>query len=162
MVYAVPGSPTAGERSVVLLRAMCAEAGVELVVLPAVSSVEATLVEIGVDVLADGLQIVDASELSHLHDVRPSVASQFLNPTQPLLLSGVWQHSIASAVKLFLLANYPPEHGVRLVRAGSASHRSRSRWRTWTGASVWIISQCYTCRRFRRTHRAHRSTNSPT
>lgn len=118
VVYAVPGSPGAGERSVVLLREFAQPAGVTVQVLPGVSALEAALVELGVDALAAGLQAVDASELAHLLDSRPSVISQFLNPTLPVVVTGVWQHTVASAVKLFLMANYPADWKVLLVRAG--------------------------------------------
>jgi tetrapyrrole methylase family protein/MazG family protein len=118
VVYAVPGSPGTGERSVAILRDMAREAGVRLQVLPGVSALEAALVELGVDPLADGMQTVDAPELAHLLQTRPSVATQLLNPTLPLLVSGVWQHGLASSIKLFLMSTYAPDWPVRLVRAG--------------------------------------------
>lgn len=118
LVYAVPGSPGTGERSVVALRELAVEANVHLEILPGVSSLEAAFVDLGVDPLATGMQTVDAPELAHLFNVRPSVVSQFLNPTLPLLVTGVWQHSLASAVKLFLMSTYPADWRICVVRAG--------------------------------------------
>ncbi len=118
VVYAVPGSPGTGERSVAILREMARVAGVELQVLPGVSALEAAFVELGVDPLAHGMQTVDAPELAHLLDARPGVVTQFLNPTLPLLVSGIWQHGLASSVKLFLMSIYPADWQVQLVRAG--------------------------------------------
>jgi tetrapyrrole methylase family protein/MazG family protein len=118
ILYAVPGSPGTGEASVGILRELAHEEGVEIEILPGVSALEAAFVELGVDPLDAGMQTVDAPELAYLMDERPSVATQFLNATLPLLIGGVWQHGLASQVKLFLLALYPAEWSVRLTRAG--------------------------------------------
>lgn len=118
VVYAVPGSPATGERSVLVLRELAAAAGVRLDVQPAVSALEAAFVDLGVDPLAVGMQTVDAPELAYLLETRPSVVTQFLNPTLPLLVTGVWQHGLASAVKLFLMSTYSAAWRVMLVRAG--------------------------------------------
>jgi tetrapyrrole methylase family protein/MazG family protein len=118
LVYAVPGSPGVGERSVALLRREAEAAGVALRILPGVSALEASWLELGVDPIVTGLQAVDAPELATLLEERPSVASQFLNPTLPLLVGGVWNLALASAVKLFLLPLYGAGWRVRLARAG--------------------------------------------
>ena len=118
IVYAVPGSPATGEHSVLLLRERARAADVALSIVPGVSALEAAFVELGIDPIGDGLQTVDAPELAHLLEQRPSVISQFLNPTLPLLITGIWQHGLAASVKLFLMANYPPDWPVQLVRAG--------------------------------------------
>ncbi|MDQ3327846.1 MAG: nucleoside triphosphate pyrophosphohydrolase [Chloroflexota bacterium] len=118
IIYAVPGSPATGEHSVMLLRERASEAGVALSILPGISALEAAYVELGIDPIGYGLQTVDAPELAQLLERRPSVVSQFLNPTLPMLITGIWQHGLAAAVKGFLLASYPPEWLVQLVRAG--------------------------------------------
>lgn len=117
VVYAVPGSASTGERSVAHLRDRCSRDGVELRLVPGISSLEAAQLELGVDAFDTGLQVVDAPELAHLLDQRPSVVSQFLNPHLPLLISGMWSQSLASAVKLFLLSSYPADWSVSLVQA---------------------------------------------
>ncbi len=118
VVYAVPGSPATGERSVLVLRELAAAADVRLDVQPGVSALEAAFVDLRVDPLAIGMQTVDAPELAYLLETRPSVVTQFLNPTLPLLVTGVWEHGLASAVKLFLMSTYPAAWKVSLVRAG--------------------------------------------
>ncbi len=118
LVYAVPGSPTTGETSVRLLREIAPGAGVGLEILPGVSALEAAMGELGLDPLDRGVQAMDADDLANLLDEWPSTASQLLNPTIPLLVSGVWQQPLASAVKLLLLTCYPHDWPVRLVRAG--------------------------------------------
>lgn len=125
VVYAVPGSPATGEHSVLLVRERAREAGVVLSIFPGVSALEAAFVELGIDPIGDGLQTVDAPELAYLLEQRPSTVSQFMNPTLPVLITGIWQHGLAAAVKGFLLANYPPAWPVQLVRAGLGELPSR-------------------------------------
>lgn len=117
IVYAVPGSPTTGERSVAVLREEAEAGGIAINVLPGISALEAALTELRVDPLETGFQALDADDIANLLDTRPSVVSQMLNPTIPLLISGVWNNSLASATKLFLLSMYPPSWQVKLVRA---------------------------------------------
>lgn len=57
VVYAVPGSPLVAERTVEILRG---REGIELVVEPAVSVVDAACAALGVDPMAAGLRVVDA------------------------------------------------------------------------------------------------------
>lgn len=65
VVYAVPGSPLVGETAVRLLRTAAASAGIELEVLAAESFLDAVLAAVGIDPLADGLQVLDAQDLPH-------------------------------------------------------------------------------------------------
>jgi len=123
LAYAVPGSPSAGERSVKLLRESLRDAPVNLKILPSVSALEAIMIELGLDPIDDGLQLVDASELEWLYELYPSTKSQYLNPTIPLLVTGIWNQSLASVTKLFLLSVYPPEWPIKVVRASvDSSH----------------------------------------
>lgn len=63
VVYAVPGSAAVGERAVTLLRSASLEAGFEIHVLPGLSFLDLVYVAVGVDPIADGLQVVDARML---------------------------------------------------------------------------------------------------
>lgn len=121
VVYAVPGSPSSGEQSVRVLRAKAEEAGVTISVLPSVSALEAAWTELGVDPLSSGMQTVDASDIGHILESCPSSSTQLLNPTLPLTISGVWNRSVASTVKLFLLRLYPSDWTITAVRAGLQS-----------------------------------------
>ena len=63
VVYGVPGSPTVGEFAVGQIRELAESAGVDVVVLPAESFVDAVLAELGVDPLRSGFKLLDGHEL---------------------------------------------------------------------------------------------------
>lgn len=65
-VYAVPGSPLVGERSVSLLRAAAHDAGVEVDVIPAESFIDVLCAAAGIDPLFDGLRVLDGRDLPHV------------------------------------------------------------------------------------------------
>jgi tetrapyrrole methylase family protein/MazG family protein len=109
VVYAVPGSPTIGEATVVLICSRAAEAGLPVTIVPGLSFIEPTLAALGVDAL-DGLQIVDAAQLVTMH--HPP-----LDPDRSALVAQLYNRRQAAQVKLTLMAAYPDEHSVILVRA---------------------------------------------
>ncbi len=63
VVYAVPGSARIGERSVPAVQRMSAARGVEVQIVAGESFLDVVLERIGVDPIADGLQVVDGREL---------------------------------------------------------------------------------------------------
>ncbi|MCE2526293.1 MAG: nucleoside triphosphate pyrophosphohydrolase [Actinomycetia bacterium] len=63
VVYATPGSPLVGERAVPMIRSLAAESGMETVVHPAESFLDAALAELGVDSLERGLTVLNAHRL---------------------------------------------------------------------------------------------------
>jgi tetrapyrrole methylase family protein/MazG family protein len=63
VVYAVPGSAVVGERAVPLLVAAAAEAEIPCVVIPGESFIDAACAMVGIDPIADGLQVLDARSL---------------------------------------------------------------------------------------------------
>ena len=108
VVYAVPGHPLVGERSVQLILEGARRKGMEVRLVPGVSFIDSALVVLGVDAL-DGLQLVDAYELAQrLHPP--------LDPDTGALVGQLHSQELASEVKLTLLNLYPPEHEVTLVR----------------------------------------------
>jgi tetrapyrrole methylase family protein/MazG family protein len=119
VVYAVPGSPGVAEATVPALVAAAAEQGVAVRIVEGLSFLEPTLTALGYDAL-DGLQLLDAITLTEL--LYPPIT-----PDLPLLLGQVYSPWLASALKLTLMAVYPPEHTVQLVHAaGSADQRVES------------------------------------
>lgn len=109
VVYAVPGHPLVGERSVQLALQMAREAGIPVRLVDGLSFIEPTLSALGVDAL-DGLQIADATELALLHHPR-------LDPDRPALVAQLYSRDLAAEVKLTLMNQYPDEHPVILVGA---------------------------------------------
>jgi tetrapyrrole methylase family protein / MazG family protein len=63
VVYAVPGSPSVGERTVPLLVDLGREAGHDVELLSAASFLEDVFAAVGLDPITDGAQIVDARDL---------------------------------------------------------------------------------------------------
>ncbi len=95
VVYAVPGSPLVGERTVPLIRARAAEAGISVEVVPAESFIDAALAAVGLDPLFSGLQVLDGHDLPdplelHLptligHVTLPVIAADVLDRLRGLL-----------------------------------------------------------------------------
>ncbi|MFQ5459422.1 MAG: MazG family protein, partial [Anaerolineae bacterium] len=107
VAYAVPGSGAVGEASVLLLRERARGAGLPWEEIPGVSFLEPTLAALGWDALG-GLQIGDATEVAALY--HPP-----LDPDRPALVAQVYSRRVAADLKLTLLNQYPPVHGVSLV-----------------------------------------------
>ena len=120
VIYAVPGHPLVGERSVPLILARAAAAGISTHIVGGLSFVEPVLEALalhgrlppGDDPMA-GLQLCDALDLARLH--HPP-----LDPDRPALAAQIYSRAVASDVKLTLLNQYPPAHGVHIVRAAGA------------------------------------------
>jgi tetrapyrrole methylase family protein/MazG family protein len=108
VIYAVPGDPMVGERSVQLILERAREEGIAVRIVDGLSFIEPTLALLGVDAL-NGLQIADATELALFH--HPP-----LDPDRPALISQVYSRDVAAGAKLTLLNQYPDDHPVTLVR----------------------------------------------
>jgi tetrapyrrole methylase family protein/MazG family protein len=106
IVYAVPGSPHVGERSVELLVEMGPAADTEVRVLPGVSFLEPVFSGSGIS-LFDGVQVVDAL----------SIESVSINTGVALAVPQVYDSMVAGRVKSRLMQAYPDEHPVLLARA---------------------------------------------
>jgi tetrapyrrole methylase family protein/MazG family protein len=126
IVYAVPGHPRIGERSVPLIEAGARAAGIPVTVLDAVSFIDAAATAVGVDPLADGLQIADAEHLAAILDADPFAAGMLVvDPARPLLIGQVYNHDLAAAVKIALSRVYPDGHLVTIVRSAGVASSSQ-------------------------------------
>jgi tetrapyrrole methylase family protein / MazG family protein len=105
VLYAVPGSPAVGERTVELLRA---DPRVETVVLPGVSFADLAFERLGVDPLAAGVRIVDGHRF----------ASEAAGSAGPLLVGQCDSVQVLSDVKLAIGSVFdqlPPAEGAMAV-----------------------------------------------
>ena len=105
ILFAVPGSPLVGERTVELLRA---DARVEVEICPAVSFLDLAWARLGIDPVAAGVRLVDGHQF----------ATEAAGQAGPLLVAQCDSQLVLSAVKL---AVDGPSPAVRVLqRLGSA------------------------------------------
>jgi tetrapyrrole methylase family protein/MazG family protein len=109
VVYGVPGHPWMAEATVPRIHRLAEEAHLPLRIVTGLSFVEPALSALQVDGL-EGLQLLDGADLAQR--LAPPV-----NPDHPALIGQLYSTAVASQVKLALMALYPDEHPVTLVRA---------------------------------------------
>lgn len=127
VVYAVPGQPAFGERTVPLLRARAEVAGHVVIMTPAVSSIDEIAGLLGKDPLAGELQVLDAVRLHEILEGDPFSAGRLaIDPYRPVLVGQVYSRDLAVAVKLSLGGIYPDEHGVIVVTAAGVPGEERA------------------------------------
>ncbi|MBA2521204.1 MAG: MazG family protein [Chloroflexia bacterium] len=118
VVYAVPGHPRFGERTVELLRQEADQRHLTLTVEAAVSAVDAIAIAVDADLMADQVQILDAAALLAVLDQEPFAGGLVgLDPSRPALVCQVYAQHVASAVKLTLGRFYPDDHPIVIARA---------------------------------------------
>lgn len=127
VVFAVPGHPRFGERSVGLIEERAAELGVGVAVMTAVSSVDAVVGVLAVDPMADEVQLIDALALAAAVDREPFAGGSLgVDPLRPCLIGQIYAPHVAVAVKLALGRLYPDDHPIVLVRAAGVAGAERS------------------------------------
>jgi tetrapyrrole methylase family protein/MazG family protein len=109
VAYAVPGSPTVGEASVVRLRA---DPSLDCVVVPGLSFAGLAFARLGVDPLAARARLVDAA----------SFATDAAGDPGPFLVAQCWSRSLLSEVKL-ALDEEPDEPATLLHHLGLPDER---------------------------------------
>ncbi|MGQ9566485.1 MAG: MazG family protein [Anaerolineae bacterium] len=109
VLYAVPGHPWVGEATTRRILALAREEEVPVRIVEGISFLEPTFSALALDPL-EGVQVVDALDLARQH--HPQVVLE-----RPLLVAQLYNRLVASDVKLTLMACYPDEHPVTLVRA---------------------------------------------
>ncbi|HET6382885.1 MAG TPA: SAM-dependent methyltransferase [Armatimonadota bacterium] len=107
VVFAVPGHPLFGERSVELLRQRASEAGVELDLVPSPGFLDVVIPAVGLDVGA-GLALLDGA------------APQPPPPGLHAIYYQVYNRLVASDLKLLLLESLPPQTLIWHVRSAGA------------------------------------------
>jgi tetrapyrrole methylase family protein/MazG family protein len=97
VVFAVPGHPRIGERSVPLVEAGARELGIPIEVQDAVSFLDVATGILRIDPVAQGLQILDAEELAEIIGADPFAGGRLgVNPTRPLLVAQVYKLACGS------------------------------------------------------------------
>ena len=130
IVYAVPGHPMVGERSVARLLALAPARGVAVEIVDGLSFLEPLFRVLRLDPLDGSLQIVDGASLeAPLGAVLaegPAAAGgaaweglspRLLATDRPLLIGQIYDRQVASTCKMWLLERYPPTHQVQVAAA---------------------------------------------
>jgi tetrapyrrole methylase family protein/MazG family protein len=118
IVFAVPGHPRFGEKSVPLIEAGARNLGIPVVVLDAVSFLDVATSALAIDPIAGGLQVADAEEVAATVGADPFAAGHLgVDPSRPLLVAQLYNRDLASAVKIALSRLYPDEYAVVLLQA---------------------------------------------
>jgi tetrapyrrole methylase family protein/MazG family protein len=103
-VYAVPGHPLVGERSVEIIVRKAASLGLEIKIEGSMSFIESCLEALAVSI-GKGLVVLDALEIDSLSPT----------PSLPNMIYQVYSRQIASDVKLRLMEFYPDEYEVYVI-----------------------------------------------
>jgi tetrapyrrole methylase family protein/MazG family protein len=111
-----------------LIEAAALDLGIPVVVLDAVSFLDAAISALPVDPIAGGLQVEDAEELAATVSADPFASGQLgVDPSRPLLVAQLYNRDLASAVKIALSRLYPDEHEVVLVQAAGVPGEQATR-----------------------------------
>ena len=105
IVYAVPGSPTVAERTIVLLRERAREENIDLRISAGMSFLEVLYVRTGLDPV-NGLTISDAEDMD-------AIPASILHP---LVITQIYSRAVASDVKLTLMDRYGDESDITMIR----------------------------------------------
>ena len=126
VVYAVPGSPSSGERTVDSLREAVVDTGHTVEVIAGVGGLDIVAAAAGIDLMADSVQIVDATLLADWLDAQPFGGWLLpIVPQRPVIVTQVYSPEMLSTVSAALSALYPDEQPVIVV--GWDEKRSRPR-----------------------------------
>lgn len=118
VVYAVPGHPRFGEHSVRRVVERAATDGIEVQFIDTVSAVDSVATLLGIDPMADEVQLVDGASLAAVVNEEPYAGGRVVfTPLRPLLISQVYSRPIATGVKLALARLLPDDHPITIVRA---------------------------------------------
>ena len=104
VVYAVPGHPRVAEKTVRIIETMANEKGIEVETIASMSFVDAMFNYLGVDP-ADGFKLLDAFEIQN----------SYVDTNTNMIITQVYDHFIASNLKLTLLEYYDYDQEVCIV-----------------------------------------------
>lgn len=118
VVFAVPGHPLFGERSVQVILKRAQETKIDTQVLDAVSAIDTIVTALGFDPLSDEVQILDGESLQEIWEIEPFSGGQLaVDPTRPCLITQLYSKRIASHAKLALAHLYPEDHEIKVISA---------------------------------------------
>lgn len=114
LVYAVPGHPLVAERTVQMLLEEGPGAGVEVIIGPGASALDAVFSAARLDPSV-GLQVLDSQEAGRIR----------FTPEKGVLWLQVYDRAVASDLKLSMMEIYPDEFSIRVIRAAGVPDEER-------------------------------------
>jgi tetrapyrrole methylase family protein/MazG family protein len=118
LVFAVPGHPLIGERTVSTILQRAEASGIPVRIVAGVSALDALASALRIDLMADEAQIIDATELQRFIERDPFNGSlPDVSPLRPILLAQIYSATVASAAKLALARIFPDDHSVLIAVA---------------------------------------------
>lgn len=126
VVYAVPGHPLWGERTVRRILHACDQEGIPVTILSGLSFLDAVAAELRVDPVQDEVQILDGPTLASWMSEEPFNGGLLdLSVIRPCLIAQVYSRAVASIVKLALMRVYPDDHQVSVITAAGVAGEQR-------------------------------------
>lgn len=113
VVYAVPGHPFVAEITAPEIARRARQAGIPVKVIEGLSFIDAIITALRIDPFPNTV-LIDALELIIAH--HPPFP-----PNAPAIIAQIHSSTVASEVKLTLMAVYPDEHPVQLIHAAGTS-----------------------------------------
>jgi tetrapyrrole methylase family protein/MazG family protein len=118
LVFAVPGHPLIGERTVIALLDRAEASAIPVRIVAGVSALDVVSSALRIDPMAQQAQIVDATELEHFIEREPfNGGLPDVSPLRPVLVTQVYSPAVASAVKLALSKIFPDAHPIVVATA---------------------------------------------
>lgn len=125
VVYLVPGNPTLGVTTTARLLALGRSQGIDVTVIPGVSSLDTISVDLEVDYLERGTVAIDSNRLLlYRIQLDPTLGVVIYHPasvgTSLVDFSSPWRSNRIELLQSYLLGTYPPSHPIVLVLCASA------------------------------------------
>ena len=129
VIYAVPGHPLVAEESVHRLLDRACARSLPVRIVDGLSFLAPTFTLLKLDPLAQGLQVLDATELaSFLEAAEKALPTRRpFDATRPAVIAQLYSRQVASHVKLALMRSYSPEHQVTLVKSAGVPGEEATR-----------------------------------
>lgn len=111
LIYAVPGHPRVAERTVSTIEAMAKDRGIEVETIASMSFVDAMFNYLAIDP-ANGFKLVDAFEIEN----------SYIDTNTTMIITQVYDHFIASNIKLKLMEYYDYDQEVCIVNGAGVKN----------------------------------------
>ena len=126
VVFAVPGHPRFGEQSVGRILARSQAGDIDVRMVGSESAIDAVANALGIDPMADEIQLLDGASLAACVDEEPFAGGRFaFTPLRPLFVGQVYNTHVATGVKLALSRLLPDDHPITIVRAAGVAGEER-------------------------------------